>query len=1015
MGRWAWLVGGASLVAIATTAAPLARATPPASAAPVAAVAPPSAPTPPWVATEVRVAPSEAGWLGAWMVIGPFRSALNGVKPAPSIDALATPPPGVDEATLHPVLGATWGPALSPPPKGTPPRWILASSNGGPIDLKSALHANEAELVAYVAGTLHTEQRGHLTLLLGVDDGARVLVDGAVVFSRDEARPERDDDDMIGLDLAAGDHPIVLKLHQRDGAWSFRARILDRNLRPPEGAYLALPGSSGDDARELASKMSWISLDRGVAGAGFHPKLTVRFPEGSPRGVPLDVKARLLPGSVAALTREAAAATPPAVFRTPLVDIAAGDVPVSTSPQELVVNLPTLTPADFPKDDEWTYEIHVAGRMERVPFWPRHAVEQALAHAERLLPTLADATWLPPASLESLDYLQARLQRLASHGDGDLEAQVTEARELDALLDDADKQKDPYATRTGLMRRAYRSPVDGQLAELGLYVPPGYRRSSHRTWPLIVVLHGLNGRAVAMIRYFFGGDDPKKENDWEDRHPLDPMPPLDAFVVAPSGHGNTMYRDLGEDDVMRAVAWVEQSYAIDRDRVTITGPSMGGIGSAAVPLHHPDVFAAAAPLCGYHSYFVRRDVTGRPIRPWERLLAEEKSNVMWADNGERLPLWIVHGTLDLPESNSGVLIKRYEDLNFSVVHDHPELGHNVWQTTYEEMKGAKWLLQFRRTPHPRSIHFRTVRLREADDAWLHVDELAAPDAWGEVAARVRGRTSLEVTTKGVGALHFDRDDKLFDPEHAIAVTIDGTTLKVEDGEPLALHREGRAWRTGPAEHAGAFKHGEVTGPIRDAFHAPLLFVYGAGDPTQTRANEEVARAWAQIRPGVSVRYTILSDEEFQERGEKLDNDRALFLVGNAKSNRVVRALEAELPIRIEGDAVVVGSERFTGPEVGAAFVRPNPRRPDRYLVVVEGVDAMGTWRSLSLPDLIPDFIVYDRGVGPSRGQILLGAGMARAAGFFQNDWALPSSFSDPLASASRPGAKSEHEASPYLP
>jgi predicted esterase len=1017
MGQWPWLVGGASLVAIATAAAPLARAT--AQGVPTPATAPSAsagAPPPPWVATEVRIAPSESGWLGAWLLVGPFRSATNGVKPVPpGVDGLTTAPPGIDETSVHPSLGAAWGPPMSA--KTTPPRWVIASTNAGPIDVKGTLHATDNELVAYAAGTLHVEKRGRLLLLLGVDDGVIVWVDGSQVFSRNEARPERDDDDMIPLDLAAGDHEIVLKLHQRDGAWSFHVRVLDAELNAPRGAYLALPGSSADDARDLASKMSWISVDRGAGGAGWRPTLTVRFPEGAPRGVPLDVKARLLPGSVGALTREAAAG-PGASSRPALIDVAAGQVPVDASGvQSFTVDLPALTGSDFPKDDDWTYEVRVAGRVERVAFGPRHAVIQALAHADHVLPEpgAPDATWLPPASLDSLEHLRERLQRLASHGDGDLDAQGAEARELDALLDVVDKQKDPYAARTGLLRRAYRSPVDGQLAELGLYVPPGYRRSSRRTWPLIVVLHGLNGRSVAMIRYFFGGDDPKKENDWEDRHPLDPMPPLDAFVVAPSGHGNTMYRDLGEDDVMRAVQWVEQNYSIDRDRVTITGPSMGGIGSAAVPLHHPDVFAAAAPLCGYHSYFVRRDVTGRPIRPWERLLAEERSNVLWAENGERLPLWIVHGTLDLPEENSGVLIKRYEDLGFSIVHDHPELGHNVWQTTYEEMKGAKWLLQFRRTAHPRSIHFRTVRLREADDAWLHIDELAKVDAWADVSARVRGRSNLEVTTKGASAMHFDRDEKLFDPDHAVSVTVDGTALTFAPAEPLAIHMEGGAWRAGAAQHEGPFKHGEVTGPIRDAFHAPLLFVYGKSDPSQTRANEEVARAWAQIRPGVTVRYPVLSDDEFFERGEKLDNERALFLVGNAKSNRVLRALEAELPIRVEADAVMVGSERFTGPELGAAFVRPNPRRPDRYLVVVEGVDALGTWRSLSLPDLIPDFVVYDRSVAPSRGQILLSAGMARAAGFFGNDWSLPATLNDPLATTSRPGAKSEHEASPYLP
>ena len=230
-----------------------------------------------------------------------------------------------------------------------------------------------------------------------------------------------------------------------------------------------------------------------------------------------------------------------------------------------------------------------------------------------------------------------------------------------------------------------------------------------------------------------------------------------------------------------------------------------------------------------------------------------------------------------------------------------------------------------------------------------------------------------------------------------------------------MHKEAGVWTPGMASHPGPFKHGDLTGPIRDAYRAPLLFVYGTDDPSQTRANEEVARAWALEGSGIAVRYPVMTDADFVARGEPLDNDRALFLVGNARSNRLVRALEPDLPIRVEGGAVFVGGERVEGRELGAAFVRPNPRRPDRYLVVVEGVDAAGTWRSLSLPSLLPDFVIYDQELAPSRGQMLLGAGSVRAAGFFANDWSLPTSFHDPLAQAKRAGAKSEYEATPYLP
>ena len=140
----------------------------------------------------------------------------------------------------------------------------------------------------------------------------------------------------------------------------------------------------------------------------------------------------------------------------------------------------------------------------------------------------------------------------------------------------------------------------------------------------------------------------------------------------------------------------------------------------------------------------------------------------------------------------------------------------------------------------------------------------------------------------------------------------------------------------------------------------------------------------------------MSDVEFYAAGEALANDRALFLVGNAKSNRVVRELEPSFPIRIDGTDVVVGSERVAASDgsadrsqLGAAFIRPNPRRPDRYVVVVEGVGPLGTWRSLSLPDMLPDFVVYDDGVTPARNGLILGGASLRAGGFFGPDWALP--------------------------
>jgi len=293
--------------------------------------------------------------------------------------------------------------------------------------------------------------------------------------------------------------------------------------------------------------------------------------------------------------------------------------------------------------------------------------------------------------------------------------------------------------------------------------------------------------------------------------------------------------------------------------VTITGMSMGGIGAASVPLHHPGIFAAAEPLCGYHSYFVRGDIGGARMRPWERFIAEQRSNVFWAENGLYIPMFVVHGTKDLPEENSKVLIDRYKDLGYAMKHEHPELGHNVWQTTYEELKGAHWLMWHQRPLHPRVLRFKTPSTRWADDAWVHVKEMASSDQWGEVIARIDKENGIHVSTRGVADLALDRDAE-----------------RIDDAAPVTL---------------------------------------------------------------------------------SIDQSKLVFQAGQS--------------------------------QLGVAFIRPNPRRPDRYVLVVEGTGPLGTWRSLSLPDMLPDFVVFDEDVTPSRGGLLLGGGEVRAGGFFRNDWSLP--------------------------
>ena len=331
---------------------------------------------------------------------------------------------------------------------------------------------------------------------------------------------------------------------------------------------------------------------------------------------------------------------------------------------------------------------------------------------------------LPADAIFSVEATAQRLARLVSAGDSDLAHLREEASTLASLLGPIRAGRDPYVGRTGALHRAWRSPLDGTLQEFSLYVPARYRAGEGIA--LIVGLHGLHGGAHRMLPVLVGQYDEGEDRTRAERH-LPPMPDTGAMLLAPYGYGDAGYRQQGEVDVMAAIDAVTASYAVNPDRIYLTGLSMGGIGAAGVAFHHPDRFAAIAPLCGYHSYFVRSD-TRTVRRPWEVFLMELRSNASYAENGLHLPMYLVHGTLDTPTANSQVLVDRYQALGYDREVEWPVLGHNVWSQTYADGRIIPHFLRFQRDPAPRHVRFRTPELRWNRSAWLTLDALLAPGA-----------------------------------------------------------------------------------------------------------------------------------------------------------------------------------------------------------------------------------------------------------------------------------------------
>ena len=160
--------------------------------------------------------------------------------------------------------------------------------------------------------------------------------------------------------------------------------------------------------------------------------------------------------------------------------------------------------------------------------------------------------------------------------------------------------KDPFAGRTGDIRRHYRLDAADEILPYRLYVPTTY--TGAKALPLIIALHGLGGTEDA----FFDNYE-KKLPPLAESHGYIVAAPLGYRVDGSYGWGlgappadpNTKRtQDFSEQDVMQVLARVRQLYRIDDTRIYLMGHSMGAIGTWKIAPKYPDIWAAIAPFSG---------------------------------------------------------------------------------------------------------------------------------------------------------------------------------------------------------------------------------------------------------------------------------------------------------------------------------------------------------------------------------------------------------------------------------
>jgi pimeloyl-ACP methyl ester carboxylesterase len=192
-----------------------------------------------------------------------------------------------------------------------------------------------------------------------------------------------------------------------------------------------------------------------------------------------------------------------------------------------------------------------------------------------------------------------------------------------------------------------------------------------KKYPLVVCLHHGGSHGTDNVKQIDGSQPAQVLYQQRTKFP--------AFLFVPQCAPGTNWGGIPgplstESLVFETIAALEDEFSIDTTRRYVTGTSMGGFGSWHFISTHPEMFAAAIPICG----------GGDP--KYAQIIAS-------------VPVWAFHGEKDrsVPVSLSRDMIEGIKKAGGSPKYtEFSDAGHNIWDSVNATPGVMDWLFEQKR-------------------------------------------------------------------------------------------------------------------------------------------------------------------------------------------------------------------------------------------------------------------------------------------------------------------------------
>ena len=206
-----------------------------------------------------------------------------------------------------------------------------------------------------------------------------------------------------------------------------------------------------------------------------------------------------------------------------------------------------------------------------------------------------------------------------------------------------------------------------------LFLPESYDASKTNRWPLILFLHGIGENGTDVWKTAVHG--PTK---YIGKHPDFPF--ILVSPQCPIGH------EWSDEIALGILDEVTAKYAVNTNRIYLTGLSLGGFGAWSLATFYPERFAAAAPICGGDGMI--------------GVIVAAKINAKKGQALRNLPIWAFHceGDPVVPVAESERMIQAVKDMGCkeAKLTIYPKAQHDAWTETYNNPELYRWFLAHER-------------------------------------------------------------------------------------------------------------------------------------------------------------------------------------------------------------------------------------------------------------------------------------------------------------------------------